>query len=73
MLPAIEVSPPFGIRIAKDGMCSNESGIESSRTFITMSLRVNGIPKGRKRVQRGCKILARKQGKRRTCALQPGA
>src|SRR2546428_1316848 len=37
MLPASEASAPFGIRIATVGMCSNESGIESSRrfTFIT--------------------------------------
>src|SRR5579859_378705 len=34
----MEVRPPFGIRIASEGMCSNESGIESRRTFITTVL-----------------------------------
>ena len=33
-LPASEVSAPFGMRIATGGMCSNESGIESRRTFM---------------------------------------
>jgi hypothetical protein len=32
-LPASDDSAPFGIRIATDGMCSEESGIENSRTF----------------------------------------
>ena len=30
-LPASEASAPFGIRIASVGVCSNESGIDSSR------------------------------------------
>src|SRR5215510_736776 len=33
-LPASDASAPFGNRIAKDGVCSNESGIEKSRTFM---------------------------------------
>jgi hypothetical protein len=33
-LPASEANAPFGIRIVSDGVCSNESGIEKSRTFI---------------------------------------
>jgi len=32
-LAASDVSAPFGIRMATGGMCSNESGIESNRTF----------------------------------------
>src|SRR5262245_54447789 len=34
-LPASEASAPFGIRIVSDGVCSNESGIEKSRTFMS--------------------------------------
>jgi hypothetical protein len=37
-LPAIDVKPPFGIRIASAGMCSNESGIESNSTFTDLAL-----------------------------------
>src|SRR5262245_56403789 len=33
-LPASEVRAPFGMRMATAGMCSNESGIENSSTFI---------------------------------------
>src|SRR5262245_50389226 len=33
-LPASDASAPFGIRIATGGMCSNESGIDSSSTFM---------------------------------------
>ena len=33
-LPASDASAPFGNRIAKDGVCSNESGVEKSRTFM---------------------------------------
>ncbi len=33
-LPASDDSAPLGMRIATDGMCSNESGIESSSTFM---------------------------------------
>ena len=33
-LPASDASAPFGMRIATGGMCSNESGIDSSRTFM---------------------------------------
>jgi hypothetical protein len=32
-LPASDASAPFGIRIASGGVCSNESGIDKSRTF----------------------------------------
>jgi len=32
MLPASDASAPLGIRIATVGVCSNESGIDSSRT-----------------------------------------
>src|SRR6185369_7660950 len=39
MLPASEDSAPLGIRMATVGMCSNESGIDSSRTF-TQALRL---------------------------------
>ena len=39
MLPASEARAPFGIRIATGGMCSKESGIESSRTFTATSVR----------------------------------
>src|SRR5215831_4952582 len=35
MLPASDVSAPFGMRMPTVGICSNESGIESSRTFTT--------------------------------------
>jgi hypothetical protein len=34
-LPASDASAPFGIRIVSDGVCSNESGMENSRTFMT--------------------------------------
>ena len=34
MLPASEVSAPFGMRIATVGMCSKESGIERRRMFM---------------------------------------
>ena len=37
MLPASDASAPFGIRIATGGVCSNESGIDSSRTFTETS------------------------------------
>ena len=37
MFPASEASAPFGIRIATGGMCSNESGIDKSRTFMAPS------------------------------------
>ena len=30
----MEASPPLGIRTASEGMCSNESGIDKSRTFM---------------------------------------
>src|SRR5262245_22907029 len=33
-LPASEVRAPFGMRMATAGMCSNESGMENSSTFI---------------------------------------
>ena len=36
-LPASDARAPFGIRIASTGVCSNESGIDSSR--IRMALR----------------------------------
>jgi len=38
MLPASDASAPFGIRMATVGMCSNESGIESSRTFMNLQM-----------------------------------
>jgi hypothetical protein len=34
MFPASEHKAPFGMRTAMLGMCSNESGIESSKTFM---------------------------------------
>src|SRR5580704_5438946 len=34
-LAASDASAPFGMRIATGGMCSNESGIEKRRTFMT--------------------------------------
>src|ERR1043165_5604981 len=37
MLPARDASAPFGIRIATGGMCSNQSGIDSSSTFMRRS------------------------------------
>src|SRR5215470_6415168 len=43
MLPASDASAPFGMRIATDGMCSNESGIESSRTFMGKLLIVDAV------------------------------
>src|SRR3989442_6633051 len=46
-LPANEARAPFGIRIATGGMCSKESGIESSRTFTATSVRC-GLSAGRK-------------------------
>src|ERR1700686_4074230 len=33
-VPANDVSAPLGIRMPTGGMCSNESGMESNRTFI---------------------------------------
>jgi hypothetical protein len=33
-LPASEASAPFGMRMATGGVCSNESGIDSRRTFM---------------------------------------
>src|SRR5262245_41689184 len=38
MLPAIDASAPFGKRIAIDGVCSNESGIDKSNSFIKASV-----------------------------------
>ena len=35
--PANEASAPLGMRIATDGMCSNESGIDSNKMFIGYS------------------------------------
>ncbi len=37
MFPASEASAPFGIRIVMTAVCSNESGMESRRTFTTFS------------------------------------
>src|ERR1700682_2113683 len=37
MLPASDASAPLGIRTTIGGMCSKESGIESSSTFIRVS------------------------------------
>src|SRR5262245_41615809 len=37
-LPAREVSAPLGMRIATGGMCSNQSGIDRSRTFTASLL-----------------------------------
>ncbi len=36
-LPASEVRAPFGMRTALAGMCSNESGMDISSTFIRRS------------------------------------
>src|SRR5215471_7263297 len=38
MFPASDANAPFGMRIATVGMCSNESGIERSRTFTGASV-----------------------------------
>jgi hypothetical protein len=35
-LPASEVSAAFGMQIATGAVCSNESGIEKSRTFTQL-------------------------------------
>ena len=45
-LPASDASAPFGIRIVTGGVCSNESGIERSRTFIGTP-RCPARPRGR--------------------------
>ena len=48
MLPAREASAPFGIRIVTGAVCSKESGIDSSRMFMTArssaALNVRGLP-----------------------------
>src|SRR5262245_46100954 len=43
MLPASDVSAPFGMRTIGTGMCSNESGIERRSIFILASRRGNAI------------------------------
>ena len=43
-LPASDASAPFGIRIVSDGVCSNESGIESRRTLHAVTLRASESP-----------------------------
>jgi hypothetical protein len=38
-LPASEASAPLGMRMPTGGMCSKESGMESSRMFMRLHLR----------------------------------
>src|SRR5688572_8984624 len=46
MLPAMDASAPFGRRMVSVGVCSNESGIDISRTFMEPphSLRYQSLP-----------------------------
>src|SRR5258705_390586 len=44
-LPASDARAPFGMRIATAGMCSNASGIESSRMFMVLRLRASDSPR----------------------------